>query len=179
MPIRRFESVRLHQTRGEARKHEKESRAFARVRRTPIRSCRPGLIDTGAILALVDRDDQWHEACVEAYNRNRLPWLTTEAVLNETFYLVRRNLRDDRAVWTLLRSGAIRMSVIPDEELLQIQVLMFQYADRPMDFADATLVHVASRERLSSILTIDHDDFETYRLPGRKKFTVLPRSPRR
>jgi predicted nucleic acid-binding protein len=52
---------------------------------------------------------------------------------------------------------------------------MDDYADRPMDFADATLVHLAARERLSTILTIDHDDFETYRLPGRKKFTVLPR----
>jgi predicted nucleic acid-binding protein len=52
---------------------------------------------------------------------------------------------------------------------------MAQYADRPMDFADATLVHLASRERLSTILTVDRDDFETYRLPGRKKFTIFPR----
>lgn len=55
---------------------------------------------------------------------------------------------------------------------------MAQYADRPMDFADATLVHVAASERLSTILTIDYDDFETYRLPGRKKFTILPRRQR-
>jgi predicted nucleic acid-binding protein len=151
----------------------------AGVRSGPSGRLPAGLIDTGAILALVDRDDQWHEACVETYNHNRLPWLTTEAVLTETFYLVRRNLRDDRAVWVLLRSGAIRMSSISDEELPQIQTLMSQYADRPMDFADATLVHLAARERLTAILTIDHDDFETYRLPGRKRFTILPRSPRR
>ena len=137
-----------------------------------------GLIDTGAILALVDRNDKWHESCVEAYNHNRLPWLTTEAVLTEAFHLVRRNLRDDRPVWTLLHSGAIVMSLIANEELPQIQALMAQYADRPMDFADATLVHVATRERLSVILTIDHDDFSTYRLPHRKKFTILPRSER-
>ncbi len=56
---------------------------------------------------------------------------------------------------------------------------MSQYGDRPTDFADATLVHPAAREHLSVILTIDHDDFETYRLPRRKKFTVLPRGPRR
>ena len=36
---------------------------------------------------------------------------------------------------------------------------MDDYADRPMDFADATLVHFAARERRSTILTIDHDDF--------------------
>jgi predicted nucleic acid-binding protein len=51
---------------------------------------------------------------------------------------------------------------------------MVQYRDRPMDFADATLVHLAARESLSLILTIDHDDFETYRIGGRKKFTILP-----
>jgi predicted nucleic acid-binding protein len=43
-----------------------------------------------------------------------------------------------------------------------------------MDFADATLVHLAARERVNAILTVDHDDFETYRLPGRKKFTIFP-----
>jgi predicted nucleic acid-binding protein len=62
-----------------------------------------------------------------------------------------------------------------DSDLPELNALMAQYADRPMDFADATLVHLASRERLSTILTVDHDDFETYRLPGRKKFTIFPR----
>jgi predicted nucleic acid-binding protein len=51
---------------------------------------------------------------------------------------------------------------------------MTKYRGRPMDFADATLVHLAARESLSLILTIDHDDFETYRIGGRKKFTILP-----
>jgi predicted nucleic acid-binding protein len=43
-----------------------------------------------------------------------------------------------------------------------------------MDFADATLVHRATRESLSMILTVDHDDFETYGIGGRKRFTILP-----
>ena len=67
------------------------------------------------------------------------------------------------------------MSSIGDEELTQIHALMAEYSDRPMDFADATLVHLAARERLSLIFTIDHDDFSTYRLPRRKRFTILPR----
>jgi predicted nucleic acid-binding protein len=48
-----------------------------------------------------------------------------------------------------------------------------------MDFADATLVHLAAREPISRILTIDHDDFATYHLLGRKKFTILPAHPSR
>jgi len=149
------------------------SRPGAPTVRPPV-----GLIDTGAILALVDRSDKWHEPCLEAYNENRLPWLTTEAVLTESFHLLlRRDFHHDRPIWTLLDSGAIVMSIIANEELPQIHALMAQYSDRPMDFADATLVHLAARERLSLILTIDHDDFSTYRLPRRKKFTILPRRP--
>lgn len=132
------------------------------------------LIDTGAILAIMDRNDGWHAPCVHAYNNTRLPLLTSEAVLTEVFHLARRNFLDARGVWRLLRSGAIQLSPIANGELPQIQALMQDYADRPMDFADATLVHLAARERISMILTVDHDDFETYRLSGRKKFTILP-----
>jgi len=43
-----------------------------------------------------------------------------------------------------------------------------------MDFADATLVRLAERESMSTILTVDQNDFETYRIGGRKRFIVLP-----
>jgi len=51
---------------------------------------------------------------------------------------------------------------------------MSQYSDRLMDFADATLVHLAARERVKAILTVDHDDFETYRLPGGRSSLSFP-----
>ena len=47
-----------------------------------------GLVDTGAILALLDRDDRWHQACVEGFASLRLPLLTSSAVLTELFHLV-------------------------------------------------------------------------------------------
>lgn len=59
-------------------------------------------------------------------------------------------------------------------DLPAIEALMSRYHDRPMDFADATLVHVAERDSISTVFTVDHDDFETYRIKGRKRFRVLP-----
>jgi uncharacterized protein len=132
------------------------------------------LIDTGAILALLDRDDEWHRPCVEAFNATLLPLLTTEAVLTEVFHLTKRDARDIQGVWTLLRSGSVKLAAITDEELPEVHSLMTKYKDRPMDFADATLVYLAARESLSLILTVDHDDFETYRIGGRKRFSILP-----
>jgi predicted nucleic acid-binding protein len=140
----------------------------------PIIAPAGGLIDASVIVALIHRGDYRHEACVRAYNNVRLPLLTTEAALTEAFYLASRAGIDARAIWRLLRSGAIYMPPITQEELPQIQALVNDYADRPTDFADATLVYLASRERVSTILTLDYADFETYRLPGRKKFAILP-----
>jgi predicted nucleic acid-binding protein len=99
-------------------------------------------------------------------------------VLTETFHLTGKNPHNVEKTWRFVRSGALTVQPMHDSDLLELHALMAQYADRPMDFADATLVHLAARERLSLILTIDHDDFETYRLPGRKKFTILPRRTR-
>ena len=76
--------------------------------------------------------------------------------------------------WRFVLSGAIAVRSIDDSDLPALHALMSQYKDRPMDFADATLVHLAARESLSLILTVDHDDFETYRIAGRKRFTILP-----
>ncbi|MGO9649406.1 MAG: type II toxin-antitoxin system VapC family toxin [Terriglobales bacterium] len=133
-----------------------------------------GLIDTGAILAILEMDDGWHRVCLEALRSAPLPLLTTEAVLTETFHLTGKTAHDRERAWRFVRSGALSVRSLGDSDLPALHALMTQYKDRPMDFADATLVHLAARESLSLILTVDHDDFEAYRIAGRKRFTILP-----
>ncbi len=132
------------------------------------------LIDTGAMLALVDDDDRWHSVCVEIFSRVRLPLLTSEAVLTEYFHLLGKNPRYLARAWRLVRPGTITLASISDRDLPEINFLMERYADRPMDFADATLVHLAQRERISTVFTIDFADFQTYRIGGRQRFRILP-----
>ena len=137
-----------------------------------------GLIDTGAILALLDRSDRWHRACVDAFRQLRLPLLTSEAVLTEVFHLVGDTRAEMEAAWKFVRSGALIIGAIEHAELTHLHGLMSRYWDRPvyrnMDFADATLVYLAKRESLSVILTVDHADFATYRIEGKRQFRVLP-----
>lgn len=132
------------------------------------------LVDTGAILALLDRSDRWHTACVGAFRQLRLPLLTSEAVLTELFHLVGDARSEIEAAWKFVRSGALVLGAIEDGELSNLRTLMSRYWDRPMDFADATLVYLAKRESLSIILTVDHADFATYRIGGKRQFRVLP-----
>src|SRR5438477_5350024 len=121
------------------------------------------LIDTGAILALLDRTDRWHDSCVQAFRQLRLPLLTSEAVLTELFHLVGDRRAEMEAAWKFTRSGALILASIDDSELPHLHSLMLRYSDHPMDFADATLVYLAKRESLSTILTVDRTDFDTYR----------------
>jgi predicted nucleic acid-binding protein len=132
------------------------------------------LIDTGAILALLDKDDRWHESCVDAFQQLRLPLLTSEAVLTELFHLVGDSQKEMEAAWKFARSGALVVGAIDHGELPHLHALMSRYWDRPMDFADATLVYLAKRESLSVILTVDQGDFATYRIEGKRQFRVLP-----
>ena len=132
------------------------------------------LIDTSAILALLDRSDRWHKICVVSFQHLRLPLATSEAVLTELFHLVGDSPHEMEAAWRLVESGAIVLAPIENAELPDIHVLMTRYADRPMDFADATLVHLAKREGLSTIFTVDQADFDTYRIEGRRRFRVVP-----
>jgi predicted nucleic acid-binding protein len=137
-----------------------------------------GLIDTGALLAILDRDDPWHEPCVEAIRRLRLPLLTSSAVLTELFHLLNQGRHEMEAAWAFLRSGAVVLGSIDHSDLPELNTLMSRYWDRPMDFADATLVYLARRESLTTILTVDRADFETYRIDGKRKFRVLPAGSR-
>ena len=132
------------------------------------------LADTGALLACLDRTDRWHERCRDTFERLRLPLLTSTPVLTELFHLLGDSARDAELAWAFVRSGAVTVLSISDRDLPDVEALMRKYHDRPMDFADATLVHLAQRESISSVFTIDHDDFETYRVGGRKKLRILP-----
>ncbi len=140
----------------------------------PASAAAQGLIDTGALLALLDLDDRWHTRCADAFTTIRLPLATTGAVLAELFHLLGDHPRDVAAAWSLLRSGAIVVLPIEGQDLSALAELMHRYSDRPMDFADATLVRLAQRESLRTIFTIDHADFETYRIQGRQRFKIVP-----
>ena len=82
--------------------------------------------------------------------------LTSEAVLTELFHLVGDTRSGMEAAWRFVRSGAVVLGTIEDAELQHVHGLMSRYWDRPMDFADGTLVYLAKREFLSAIAPVIH-----------------------
>ena len=132
------------------------------------------LVDASALVALLDRDDGEHERCVDALTRIHDPLATVWPALTEAMHLLADTPRGPEALCDMGTDGTLKLIGLDATDLERIKQLMRKYHDLPMDFADAALVCAAEREQLTRIVTFDRH-FEIYRLPGRARFTVLPR----
>ena len=133
------------------------------------------LTDAGPLVALIDADEPDHDACLEATESLSLPLVTTWPAFTEAMYLVvlAGGAPGHRALWRLVDSRRLEIAELSADAIKRSERLMDQYADTPMDLADATLVALAEEIRQRRIFTLD-DDFDVYRLHGRQRFERVP-----
>jgi predicted nucleic acid-binding protein len=132
------------------------------------------LLDMGPIVAFLDAADAAHRVVVRAFERFDGRFVTTDAVIVEAMHLVSRSPAGPGLLIDFLFSSqaAIHSSMSADN-LLQAGGLITKYADEPMDFADATLVLLAARLRISAVCSLDRRGFRTYRSGTRKAFDLV------
>lgn len=131
-----------------------------RKRRQPL------LIDTGPLLALIDRRDGAHRQMAATFAR--LPGqvlLTTWPCITEAMYMlgVAGGYGFQEVLWGYLIDGLLRTHDLAELEQQRMRALMAQYVDTPMDLADASLVAAAESLDARRVFTLD-DDFYIYRL---------------
>jgi predicted nucleic acid-binding protein len=126
------------------------------------------LVDAGPLIALFDRDDKQHEKVKNFIAKKACKFVSTTAVLTEVLHMLDFNIKAqiNFLEWVMVE-GLILWDARP-QDIPRIIELTKKYADRPMDFADATLVNAAEKTGIKSILSLDAD-FAIYRLPGKVK----------
>jgi len=132
------------------------------------------LLDTGVIVALLDRSERFHQASVEAIADLGLPLITCEAVIAESCYLLRRMKGAAEAVLENVAAGIFQVPLQLPQSAKQIQRLLHKYRDRDIDLADACLIHLANEFGTGAILTLDRD-FYIYRWGQNNAFQMLVR----
>lgn len=132
------------------------------------------LLDTGALISLLDRSQKHHAEMAAFFREWERPVVSTEAVLTEATHLLGAVRGGGRACVDFFLSGGALLVPATRASLRRCRDLMSQYADLPMDFADATLVVLAEDLGTSTILTTDRRDFGVYRIKGRRRFRVVP-----
>ena len=132
------------------------------------------LLDTGALVSLLDRSQNHHRPCAELLAEWRGPVVSTEAILTESTHLLGRVHGGRDACLEFFLAGGVTLIPSSLSSLRRCQALMRKYADLPMDFADATLVVLAEELGTDLVFTTDHRDFEVYRASGNRRFRILP-----
>jgi predicted nucleic acid-binding protein len=126
------------------------------------------LIDAGPLIALFDKDDHYHSKIKKFIAKNNYKFVSTLAVITEVTHMLDFNIsvQIDFLEWVI--NKGVLLHEIQQSDFPRIIELTKKYSDLPMDFADATLVLVAEKTGIKSIISID-TDFEVYRLPGKVK----------
>jgi predicted nucleic acid-binding protein len=133
------------------------------------------LIDTGPLVALFDRRDAYHEACREQARNLPGSLSTCLPVITEASYLLNRY--DSNLVHQLLaacRDGIYALLPLDRSDIGEIDLLMAKYQDLCLDFADAALMHLAEREGIEQVFTLDRRDFCVFRTSAGKPLAMLP-----
>lgn len=134
------------------------------------------LIDTGLLVALLNRNDPNHNACAEATKTlTSGPLVTTWPCFTEAMYLIYRagGYAGQEALWRLIEAGRLLLHGLIEAEATRIAELMGKYQDLPMDFADASLIAAAERLNTRRIFTLDRD-FYVYRFADGTAVEVVP-----
>jgi len=132
------------------------------------------LVDTGPLVALLDRSDPDHVTCEETLRSLSDLMVTVWPVVTEAMYLLRVYWQAQKALWEMIEMGAVGILPLGIDDVPRMKELMRKYRDLPMDLADAALVRVAERERLRRIFTLDRRDFQIYRPSRIGRFAIFP-----
>lgn len=132
------------------------------------------VVDTGPLYAIIDEDDADHLRCRAALEDPRYRLIVPTLVVAEVTYLVGTRL-GPKAEATFLR-GLVDMHVeapTPDD-WPRIAGLVQQYRDFPLGGADASIVALAERLNVETVITLDDRHFRAIRPAHRKAFRLLP-----
>jgi predicted nucleic acid-binding protein len=133
---------------------------------------RNGLLDTGPLIALIDKRDEHHAWARAQFAQTVPPLLTCEAVLTEACHLAQRTDGGMQAVLELVERGVIRLAFDLAANFAPVSSLIGRYANVPMSLAHACLVRMSELAADCVVFTLD-SDFRIYRRHKRQKIPLL------
>jgi predicted nucleic acid-binding protein len=130
------------------------------------------LLDTGPLVAYLNRSDQYHEWAKRCWAALHDPLWTCESVLSEAIFLLQSAGIGAAPLLHLLDLEIIRCDFAGLDHWPDLCRLIRKYADQPMSLADACLVRMAELTNRCQVFTTDRD-FLVYRRQSRRVIPLL------
>lgn len=134
------------------------------------------VLDAGPLVGFVDRRDPYHNWCVEELKRLQPPFLTCEAVISESLFLLEDVPHGSDQVMGMLKDDLIRLAFDLDDHLEAVSLLIAKYRDVPMSLADACLVRMSELHDGARVFTLD-SDFKLFRRHSRQTIPLIYPAP--
>lgn len=130
------------------------------------------LIDSGPLIALFDASDNHHQRIFDFMKSYKGELVSSWAVLTEVSHMLDFHLQVQLDFMHWVEMGAIQLPLIEQSELFAIRQMMQKYTNVPMDLADASLLYLAQRENINTIISID-SDLDVYRTDKKQSLQNL------
>jgi hypothetical protein len=132
------------------------------------------LIDTGPLVGLYHDEDPHHARCRAALAGFGPPLLTCWPVLTEAAWLLRKRPDAFRAIIRDFDKDLFALLPLDGGDLAGIAAIMRRYEDARLQLADAALAHLAEREGIRTVFTLDRRDFSIIRLKRNRALKIVP-----
>ena len=141
-----------------------------------IRKSESAIVDTGILYALADRKDAWHRKSVIFVTVFRGRLIVPSTVIPEICYLLNTYLGQtaELAFVKSLIDREMAIEHFSEDDLLRASELITVYSDSNIGLVDASLVAIAERLRISSLLTTDRRHFSIIQPKHCARFALLP-----
>ena len=130
------------------------------------------IVDTGPLVAYLNRRDRWHRWVVDQMASLAPPLVTCEPVLTEACFLIHRAGGRPTDLLRKVGQHGLEIGIDIEDDASAIESLMQRYSHTPMSLADACLVRLTERLPDCRLFTLDAD-FEHYRRNGRQVIPLL------
>ena len=132
------------------------------------------ILDTGPLVAFLNRRDKFHNWALEHWDHIRPCMLTCEAVISEACFLLTGTESGIDSVMQMIQRKIIAISFHLDEHIKPVKSLIVKYRSVPISLADACLIKMSELHPESRIFTLD-SDFNLYRKNRRRIIpTIIP-----
>ena len=130
------------------------------------------ILDTGPWVALHCKNDKYHQWSKTQFSKYPGPFLTCEAVVAETCFLLARGGFDPSCALSLIERGGVKITMALGDQVTAVRSLFNRYDNVPASLADACLIRLSELYEPGKVLTLD-SDFHIYRRKGRKVISVI------
>jgi len=101
-------------------------------------------------------------------------WDSSSVSVHTRLHSQLRSLGFRRRRLNSLDTGFLELLPLTTADAKPIAAILKKYRDIRIQLADAALVHLAARDGLDTIFTLDQRDFSVYRLPKGRAFRLIP-----